>query len=594
MPSLPTWNLADLFKSPADPALQRCLNAAQRLVGDFERSYKGKLQRKAGTSKALQRVLKQYERCFLSAVKPLEYAQLFFCEDLSKTERGAFLQKMKARYLDLQNELLFFELELLTFPDALLRRFIADPVLRSYSNYLLKLLKSKPHRLSEREERLLDQKGLTGRSAFVRLFDEELALKKFSLGGGRKRRELTETEVLDLLYSKNRSQRKAASEALTRGLQEESRRLTYITNTLAEDKAVDDKLRSFPTPEASRHLANEISQEMVDAMTSVVISRYGLVQDFYRFKAKVLGLPRLYEYDRYAPVLAVTRKVPFAQARRHVLDSFSAFSARYGSIARLFFERNWIDATPRKGKRGGAFCSYTTPDLHPYVFLNYTGSIREVFTLAHELGHGVHGYLMRDRGLLNADTPLTIAETASVFAELLLFEHLKRQKLPARELFALIMGKVEGIFSTVFRQISMYRFEQDLHAERRQKGELSTARINELWRARQTEMFGRAVQLTRNYDYWWSYIPHFLHTPFYVYAYAFGELLTLSLYSQYRREGAPFVDKYLNLLSAGGSLSPEDLVRPLNISLQGRSFWDGGIALIAQLVEEAKAAYDRF
>ena len=590
---LPAWDLKDLFSSLHDPAIERSLRSAGRAARAFSDRYKGKMLKRAGAAAALRRALLQYERVFVAALKPLEYAQLLFVEDLSKAERGAFLQRMKARFIEIQSEMLFFELELLTFPDALLKRLIRSPLLKDYSNYLVKVLDSKPHRLSEREERLLDQKALTGRSAFVRLFDEELALKRFMLTLRGRRRELGETQLLDLLYSRDRAQRKAAAEALTAGLKQESRRFTYITNTLAEDKGVDDKLRHFSSPEASRHLANEISQEMVDAMSGAVTAHYGLVQDFYRFKARVLGLDRLYEYDRYAPVVQAESRMSFAQAREHVLRSFSAFSGRYAEIAALFFDKRWIDAARRKGKRSGGFCSYATPDLHPYVFVNYTGSLREVFTLAHELGHGVHGYLMRSRGLLNADTPLTIAETASVFAEMLLFEHLKRTARGAHALFALIMGKVEGMFSTVFRQISMYRFEQDLHARRRRDGELSTECICGLWRARQQEMFGSAVALTHGYDYWWSYIPHFLHTPFYVYAYAFGELLTLSLFSQYKREGAPFVDKYLALLSAGGSLSPESLVAPLGISLRGRAFWEGGIALIAELVEEAKDVYER-
>ncbi len=590
---LPSWNLSDLFSSIDDPAIERCLRKAERLVRAFVLAYKGKLSKKAASALALKRILRQYEAVFVCALKPIEYAQLLFAEDLSKPERGAFLQSMRVRYLSIQSETVFFELELLTLPDAVLKKLSRHPQLQEYANYLVKLINSKPHRLSEREERLLDQKSLTGRSAFVRLFDEEISLKKFSLNMRGKVKELSETQLLDMLYSKVRAERKAAAKSLTAGLKEESRRLTYITNTLAEDKAIDDKLRNFATPAAARHLANEISQDMVDVMSSAVTSHYGIVQDFYRFKAKVLGVGKLFDYDRYAPVSSASVKMPYAAARKNILDSFRAFSPRYAEIASLFFDKQWIDAEQRKGKRGGGFCSYATPDLHPYVFLNYSGSLREVFTLAHELGHGVHGYLMRDRGILNADTPLTIAETASVFAEMLLFEQLKREAKSPQDLFALITGRIEGIFATVFRQISMYNFEQDLHAERRRCGELSTERINALWCKRQKEMFGSAVEITPEYAYWWSYIPHFLHTPFYVYAYSFGELMTLSLFSQYKREGEPFVEKYLALLAAGGSLSPEGLVKPLGISLKGRSFWEGGLALIAELVSEAKAVYRR-
>jgi oligoendopeptidase F len=364
--------------------------------------------------------------------------------------------------------------------------------------------------------------------------------------------------------------------------------LTYITNILLEDKGIDDRLRRFPTPEAGRHLGNEIDQQTVDTMAEVVVQNYGLVQEFYGFKKQVLGLRRLYDYDRYAPVTRSHVKFSFDQAREMILTAFRAFSPVVGDAAAEFFHRRWIDAPPRYGKTGGAFCHYVTPDVHPYVFMNYTGDARSVLTLAHELGHGVHAYLARRQTYLNFSWPLTIAETASVFGEMVVFENLK-DALPSRqEKFALHFGKIEEIFATVFRQISLYRFEQDLHRDRRERGELPVEAINALWRRRQEEMFGRSVTLTPDYDIWWSYIPHFVHTPFYVYAYAFGELLTLSLYARYRREGRPFVDRYLEMLAAGGSKSPRELLEPMGVDLTRRDFWQGGMEIIRQMIKEVE------
>ncbi len=587
----PTWDLSDLYQGLSDPKINFEIEKGRKKARTFGKKYKGKLAKLCRAPKTVLKILHEYEDIFVVALKPMEYAQLIFAESSSDAIRGSFQQRMKSEFIATRNEVLFFELEILALPVATLKKLVQAPLLLPYKNYLRKLLLSKPHRLPEKEERILDEKSLTGRSALVRLFDEELALKKFAFTFAGTKKELSETEVLNLLYSAERDKREAAAESLSQGLNEEARRLTFITNTLSEDKSIDDKFRGFKTPEASRHLANEISQEMVDSMSRVVTSRYDLVQRYYKFKAKVLGEKILFDYDRYAPVGASTTVIPFDEARALVLDAFHSFSPDYGKIAEEFFVKNWVDAADRPGKRGGAFCSYATPDLHPYVFMNYHGSMRDVFTLAHELGHAIHGYLMRDRGLLNADTPLTIAETASVFAEALLFQRLKSVLKDPAELFALTMGRIENSFATVFRQISMYRFEQDLHSERARTGELSTERINELWMGRQREMFGRSIILSKGYEIWWSYIPHFLHTPFYVYAYSFGELMTLSLFARYQEMGAPFVNKYLGLLSAGGSKSPEELVRPLGINLKSESFWRGGIDIIESMVRDAEALH---
>lgn len=593
---VPTWSLRDLFRSERDPALERTLSRVLRAARAFRRRYRGKIAALGSSPRALRTMLEKYEQLLQTAEKPVQYANLRFAESCADAARGGFLQQIKSRYLEISNELLFLELELLTISKADARTLVRHPALSRFRNFLVKIFAGRRYRLSEAEEQLLERCSLTGRSAFMRLFDEELSRKEFTLrdplarGKALQLRSASETEVLSLLYHERRDVRRAAAEALTGGLREESSRLTFITNILAEDKRLEDALRRYEGPEQPRHLANEISQKMVDAMSAEVSSHYSVVQQFYRFKSKVLGLAPLYDYDRYAPVGRSEISFSWAQAQELVISSFSKFSPEYGAVAELFFTKGWIDAEPRKGKRSGAFCSFGTPDLHPYVFMSYNGTVRELFTLAHELGHAIHGYLMRKVGYLNFGVPLTIAETASVFAEMLLFEHVK-QAVPPAERFALMMAKIESVFATVFRQVSMYRFEQDLHAART-KGELTTDQISALWRARQREMFGSSVQLTPNYDIWWSYIPHFLHTPFYVYAYAFGELLTLSLYARYQAQRGRFTAKYLELLSLGCSRSPAELLKPFGISLSDRAFWREGLALISSMVHEAQSLHN--
>lgn len=582
---LPSWNLKDLYKSEKDGKINVHLSSSLQKAREFQERYREKLTPSA--SEVLQ-ALQQYESIYLVATKPVLYSNLLFAESCNPPGRGAFMQNVRAEYLKIHQQLLFFELEMLKFSVSDLTRLKKDPKLKNYSHYLGQLIESKPHRLSEKEEQILADKNHTGSGAFVRFFDEELASKKFYLHPKtKKQQQVSETEVLALLYSSKREIRAEGARSLTEGLKEEARRLTYVFNILAEDKAIEDRYRNYQSPEHSRHIANQIDQKTVDAMSGVVTKNYKIVQDFYTFKRKVLGYKEIYDYDRYAPVQKKQISIPFKEAKTLVLDAFYGFDKEIGDIVKQFFDKKWIDAAKRPGKRGGAFCSFVTPDLHPYVFVNYSGTMREVFTLAHELGHAVHAYLMRGQTFLNFDTPLTIAETASVFAEMLLFDRMKEAlKDRKEELFSLYVGKIENIFATVFRQISMYRFEQDLHRARQERGELQTDQINQMWRARQEEMFGRSVVLTKGYDYWWSYIPHFVHTPFYVYAYAFGELLTLALFAQYKKQGRSFISKYKKFLASGGSVGPKEALAQFNIKLDGSKFWEGGVRMVKQMVDE--------
>lgn len=531
-------------------------------------------------------MLRSYEAILQEAWKPEVYAALVHAADSKNPKHGALLQKTEKGGMEIGKELLFMELELAKVDEKTLQSWIKHPKLAPYQHYLEKELMWKAHRLSEAEEKIMKDLSLSGRSAFTRLYDEELAHHTYRLSGDKK--EHTQEHLLDLLHHPKQATRKQAAAGITKGLQEQLRRLTFMSNTLLQEKIVTDRYRRFESPEASRHLSNEIDQATVDAMVGAVTERFDIVKDFYTFKRKLLGLPVLYDYDRYAPVSSKESPVSFAEAKTIILDAFTRFSPRFAKLAQAFFDNGWIDAPQMPGKRGGAFCMFSTPDLHPYVFVNYSGNVKQVLTLAHELGHGVHASLARKQNLLHFDMPLTLAETASVFAEMVTFDAMKAKLKDPKERLTLVMQKIEEIFATVFRQTSMYRFEQEVHATARSKGGLTSEEISAIWRKHQTNMFGTSVKITKDYDIWWSYITHFVHTPFYVYAYAFGELLTLSLFAAYKQRGAGMVEDYLNFLEAGGSKSPDELLKPFGVDLHDKNFWMGGIKLIEELVKEAK------
>jgi len=443
--------------------------------------------------------------------------------------------------------------------------------------------------LSEPEERILGETAVTGRSAFARLFDELMADLKFRVQRDGKEEELGEEEVLSLLYDPDRATRREGARALTESLRAHARPLAFIFNTLIQDKSVDDRLRSYAAPMTARNLANEIDDASVESLLSACTARYPMVARYYRLKARILDLDRLEDYDRYAPISDEAGTCSFDEARRIVLDAYADFSPRMEEIARRFFDARWIDAELRDGKRGGAFCASTLPSLHPYVLLSYTGNHRDVMTVAHELGHGVHQSLAAQQGLLEQDTPLTTAETASVFAEMLVFRRLMREERDPAVRLGLLCGKIEDAFATVFRQVAMTRFECLLHAARREEGELPIERINALWMDTNRPMFDDAVHLSEDYAWWWLYIPHFIHSPFYCYAYAFGELLVLALLRRYDEEGEAFVPRYLDLLAAGGSEAPEVLLARMGLDISDSAFWDGGLAVLEDMVAEAEA-----
>lgn len=584
----PSWSLADLYAGPDDPGLTREVTETLAQADAFERRYRGRVAPGTLSPAELAEAVEQLEAMNERLRKIGTYASLLFAADMSVPRHGALYQASQEQGTALRQRLTFFDLEWSAVPEARAKDYLAAPELSRYRHYLEVERRLAPYRLSEPEELVLETKANTGAHAFQRLFDEVLARARFDVVVGRKRERLSEQDALARLHAPDRATRKAAARGLTAGLDAHTHVLAYVFNVIAADHADTDRLRKLPTPMASRNLANEIEQPAVDALLAAVERGYPVVQRYYRLKRRLLGVERLYDYDRYAPLATKDRAIPWDDARKTVLDAFGAFSPDMAAIASRFFEDRWIDAAIRPGKRGGAFSHGAVPSAHPYVLMNYAGTSRDVMTLAHELGHGVHQYLSRPKGCLQADTPLTMAETASVFGEMLVFRALKDAERDPQRALALVCGKIEESCSTIFRQVVLTRFEQALHEARRREGELPVERINALWRDANRAMFGDSVTLTEGYSRWWSYIPHFIHSPFYCYAYAFGALLVFALYQRYLEAGPAFAPKYLALLSAGGSDAPERLLAPLGIDLSASGFWDGGIAVLASWVDEAE------
>jgi oligoendopeptidase F len=584
----PAWNLSDLFVSIQDPKIETTLKTCKAQAERFQKTHKGKLASFAKKPAELKKIIRTYERLIEEYAKPQIYAALVHSADSLSPENGAFMQKIDVQSLEISRSFLFFELELGALPTTTLDKLIKAKELANYSHYLSRIRDYQPHRLDEAREQLLNDLSVSSAGAFVRLHDEELSRYKYpALTGKTNAPGISQEEVLHGINDADRKVRKAAADSLTQGLKEQAHRLTFMTNTLLQHKRTLDRYRNYKSSEEAQHLSNETDQKTVDAMSEAITKHYPMVASYYTFKKKLLKLPELCDYDRYAPLPETHTSFTFDQAKTIVLDAFNRFSPSFADEARKFFDNGWIDAGVRTGKRGGAFCMFNTTDLHPYVLVNYKGSIKDVSTLAHELGHAVHACLARKQTYLNFDMPLTFAETASVFGEMLVFDALREKITDPKEKLALYLQKIEETFATVFRQTAMYRFEQDLHALGKDKGELTTEEINTRWLVRQREMFGTSVKMREDYGYWWEYIGHFIHTPFYVYSYAFGEILTLSLFAQYRKEGPAFVKKYQELLTAGGSKTPAEFLKPFGINLQDPRFWEQGLAYLEELVNEA-------
>jgi oligoendopeptidase F len=583
------WDLGDLYAGIDDPKIDEDLQTALQRAQRFEAEYRGKIAAAGGpTADLLAAAMQELESLAEQRDKPQVYAGLMHAAKSDDPQRGALLARTQEKGVAVDQHLIFFDLEWIHLPDEIARPLLDAPGLARWRHTLAQKRVFRPHVLSEPEEKLDNEKTVTGRAAFARLFEETVSSLQCPVRVGRKTETLGLQATLSKLYDPDRKVRKAGAEGLTKGLQGQSRLLTFIFNNIVLDHQTDCRLRKYPDPMAPRHLANEIKPEVVDALMTATERGQKTVHRYYRLKARLLGVRTLYDYDRYAPLFSDMPSCDWPTARRIVQESYEAFSPKAGGIVREFFDRRWIDAEPRPGKRTGAFSSSAVPSAHPYILMNYEDKLRDVATLAHELGHGLHQYLSRPVGYFQCHTPLTTAETASVFGEMLTFRRLQELYPEPRTRLAMLCSKIEDGFATVFRQVVLTRFEQALHKARQERGELAMEQINELWMAANAPVYGKAVRLTDGYAWWWLYIGHFIRVPFYCYAYAFGELLVLALVEMYRREGEAFVPRYLDLLAAGGSEAPDVLLGRLGVDVTDPGFWELGLKLLSGMVDEAE------
>ncbi len=607
------WDLEPLVDGEGEAGVERRLEEALTRAKAFAERYAGKLSELDGPT-SLAEAMGELAAIYELVGRAGTYAGLRFSTDTADPANGALLQRVQERETAIETTLLFFELEWAALPEERAEELLADEALDNCRHHLRNVRRYREHLLSEPEEKVLSEKSLTGATAWARLFEELTSAIEVELptqpptaaagrdggdsgAGGVGRRDGadgTERVALDVALSRlagpDREVRRTAAEAVTAALEPGLRTRAYVLNTLVVDKSVDDRLRHYPHWLAARNLANEASDESVQALIEAVRGRYELARRWYRLKAGLLGVERLADYDRMAAVTQDEVHFTFAQARELVLDCYGSFSPELGALAGRFFTERWIDAPVRPAKRGGAFCASAVPSAHPYVLLNYTSRRRDVLTLAHELGHGVHFALAARQGVFHQGTPLTLAETASVFGETVVFGRLLAQDSTPQSRLALLAEHLEDIIATVFRQVAMNRFEDLVHTARREQGELSVERLGELWAESQAELLGDSVEITEGYRTWWSYIPHFINTPGYVYAYAYGQLLALSVYERYEQRGAELVPQYLELLAAGGSRSPEELGQIVGVDLTDPGFWDAGLDLVERQLEQAEMA----
>ncbi len=584
--SLPTWDLSDLYPEIDGPALKADLNELTEVSEAFRVRYEGKLAGLDG--EALGAAVEAYEDMRERLDRIMSFAQLAYSGDISNPEIGRFYQSMQEATNAISSRFLFFTLELNRLPEEVLEsKLAAAPRLARYRPWLRDLRALRPHQLADDLERLLHEKYVAGRGAWVRLFDETMAALRFPLDGPSGVEELTSAEILDKLTDPDAAVRKAAAESLGRVLGANVKLFGHITNTLAKDKEIEDGWRGFARPVSSRNLGNYVEDEVVDALVAAVREAFpSLSHRYYALKAKWFEVERLPYWDRNAPLPDEDRRrIPWTEARDTVLAAYAAFSGELAEVGRRFFDNPWIDAPVRPGKAPGAFAHPTVPSAHPYLLVNYQGRTRDVMTLAHELGHGVHQVLAGGQGHLMADTPLTLAETASVFGEMLTFRALLAGEQDPTRRKVMLAQKVEDMLNTVVRQIAMHNFETLVHDER-QRGEVLPDRLGEIWLQTQTEALGPAVTLEGDYRHYWAYIPHFVHVPFYVYAYAFGDCLVNSLYAVYEDASAGFAERYLQMLRAGGTKRHQELLAPFGLNAADPAFWSRGLGVVSGFIDE--------
>jgi oligoendopeptidase F len=586
------WDLAPLVDGEGVEGVERRLLDALKRAQAFAERHAGKLEQL--DSVGLREAMEDLAAIHDLVARAGYYAALRFSTDTADPANGALLQKVQEQETQIQTTLLFFELQWAELSDERVDQLLAGDGLEFCAHYLRNVRRYREHLLSEPEEKILTEKALTGAGAWTRLFEELTSAIEVDLPGANGSADAGETVALDVALSRlslpDPDARRTTAEAVTAALAPGLRTRAYLFNTLLADKATDDRLRHYPHWLAARNLANEASDESVQALIEAVRGRYEIPRRWYRLKARLLGVERIADYDRMASVTQDEVSFPFAQAREIVLDCYSSFSPELGALAKRFFDERRIDAPVRPAKRGGAFCAAAVPSVFPYVLLNYTARRRDVLTLAHELGHGVHFALAAPQGVFHQSTPLTLAETASVFGETIVFGRLLEEDTSPASRLALLAENLEDTIATVFRQVAMNRFEDLVHTNRREQGELSVDRLGELWAESQSEMFGDSIELTEGYRTWWSYIPHFIGSPGYVYAYAYGQLLALSVYERYQQAGPQLVPSYLQMLAAGGSKSPEELGTIVGVDLADPGFWTAGLDLVERQLQEAEAA----
>lgn len=586
-----TWNLDDLLEgdlSDPEAAVTALLDEAEKAAEKFADEYEGQVAELDGPGLivAMTRLADISDR----AGRALNYAHLRFAADTADPANGALLQMGSERATRIQTQLLFFDLEWAALDDEKAEELLSTPGLEFCEHHLRNERRYRDHLLSAPEEKIVTELSVTGAGAWSRLFDELTSAIRVELPDGGEPVSLD--IALSRLHDPDRETRRTVAEAITESLEPGLRTRAYVFNTLLQDKAIKDRLRSYPHWLATRNLSNEASDESVRALVEAVKGRYELARSWYRTKAKLLAIDRLADYDRMAAIATDDVTIGWDEGREIVLGAFESLSPEAGAVAGRFFDRRWIDAPPAPDKRGGAFSAATVPSVHPYVMLNYTDRRRDVLTLAHELGHGLHQALAARQGIFHQNTPLTVAETASVFAEELVFGRLLAAEEDPASRLGLLAESVEGQIATIFRQIAMNQFEDRVHNARREEGELSVETFGELWAATQEELLGDAVEITEGYRSWWSYVPHFIGSPGYVYAYAYGQLLALSVYRLYEEQGEAIVPGYLEMLAAGGSRSPEKLGAMVGVDLGDPAFWDNGLDLVAGQIEAAQAAAD--
>ena len=580
--NLPTWDLTDLYNDLKDPNIRRDLDDAKSRSQAFQQAYQGKLDGLSGDE--LAKAIAEYEAVSEICGKIGSFAQLMYAGDSSDAAIGQFYQFVQEEMTGISSLSLFFGLEINRIEDASLdAKYEQSEALRRYRPWLDENRAFRPHQLSDEVEQVLHERRVAGSAAWVRLFDQTMAELRFPIDG----QELTMSDAGNMLSSSKVEDRKKAAKSIGEVLGKNIKLLAHITNTLAKDKEIDDRLRNFATPVSSRNLSNQVEDEVVDALnTAVKNSHADLSHRYYRLKAKWFGVDQLDYWDRNAPLPDDDdRQIDWDTARSTVLKAYGEFSPELAAVGQKFFDNPWIDVPPRAGKSSGAFAHPTVPSAHPYLLLNYHGKTRDVMTLAHELGHGVHQVLAGEQGYFLSDTPLTLAETASVFGEMLTFQSMLRSESDPKMKRIMLAGKVEDMLNTVVRQIAFFEFEKRVH-EKRREGELTVDEICDIWIAVQHESLGDAIRYEDEYKYYWSYIPHFIHSPFYVYAYAFGDCLVNSLYDVYQGAEDGFQQKYLDMLKAGGTKRHKELLAPFGLDASDPAFWQRGLNMIKRMIDE--------